>query len=164
MRSRESMLRKWANEPKVTWKYTMAIDPGGTSGLAFRMPDGEIITARAVTFEQVLDYFLGDIHKPEQVVLEEWTYFSMKVTPQGALTADICAGVRGVCYVQHIPLALRVPAARQPMQDAAERWYKQTKKKRTIAKIDSHECDALAHLLTWENLHPDLQRQTNARH
>lgn len=137
----------------------MAIDPGGTSGLAFRMPNGQVLTAKAQTFEQVLDYFLGDIQRPEQVVLEEWNYFSGHVTPEGSLTADICAGVRGVCYVLNIPLALRSPGARQPMQKTAEAWYKKEKQRKSLLKIDSHECDALAHLLTWENIHADLQRQ-----
>ena len=142
----------------------MAIDPGGTSGLAFRMLDGQILTAKAQTLEQVLDYFLGDIQKPEQVVLEEWTYFTSHVTPEGNHTADICAAIRGVCYVLKIPLALRSPAMRIPQQKIAETWYRKAHNKKTLYKIDSHECDALAHLLAWENLHPELQRQAFVKH
>jgi hypothetical protein len=149
---------------RLAWTYIMAIDPGGTTGLAFRMPDGQLLTARAQTFEQVLDYFLGDIRRPDQVVLEEWAYFSGRVTPEGSHTADICAAVRGVCYVLGIPLALRSPAMRFPQQKEAEAWYKREKHKKTILKIDSHECDALAHLLVWENLRPENQRQALVRH
>ena len=141
----------------------MAIDPGGTTGLAFRMPDGSITTCKAQTDQQVYDYFLGDIHKPEQVVLEEWSYFSGKVTPAGNLTADICAGIRALCYVLGIPLALRTPGMRQPRQPEAEAWYKKTHHVKSILKIHSHECDALAHLLTWEAIHPALQQQFIAR-
>jgi hypothetical protein len=100
----------------MKWTYTMAIDPGGTSGLAFRLQDGQILTCKAQTQEQVWDYFLGDIQRPEQVVIEEWSYFSGKVTPEGNLTADICASIRGICYILHIPLALRVPAGRSSIR------------------------------------------------
>lgn len=143
--------------------YTMAIDPGGTTGLAFRMPDKQIVTCKATTQEQVYDYFLGDIKLPEQVVLEEWQYFDGIVTPAGNHTADICAGVRALCYVLRIPLALKSPQARFPKQRQAQEWYKQTYRVKTLYKIHSHECDALAHLLAWEALHPEMQKRQLVR-
>lgn len=133
--------------------------------MAFRMPDGEITTCKAVTDTELYDYFRGDLYKrlPEQVVLEEWSYFSNKVTPDGNYTADLCAGIRAICYLLAIPLALRTPGMRNPRQVAAESWYKQAFHVKTLYKIHSHECDALAHLLAWEALHPELQRQYMAQ-
>jgi hypothetical protein len=141
--------------------YTMAIDPGGTTGLAFRMPDLSVQTCKAQTQEQVWDYFI-DIKPPDQVVLEEWQYFDGKVTPAGNFTADLCASIIGICYIMKIPLALRSPASRQPFQQQAEEWYRRQNHIKTVQKIHSHECDALAHLLTWEYMHPELRRQVNA--
>lgn len=139
--------------------YTMAIDPGGITGIAFRMPDNSLVTCTANSQEQVWDYFLGDMRLPQQVVLEEWQYFNGIVTPAGNHTADICAGIRGICYILHIPLALKSPQARFPRQRQAEEWYKKEKHVKTLYKKHSHECDALAHLLAWEALHPELQKQ-----
>lgn len=140
----------------------MSVDPGGTSGLAFRMPNNEIIVCKAQTIEEVLEYFT-DATKPQQVVLEEWQYFNGRVTPSGFLTANIVASLTGVCYVLKIPLALRTPQSRNSQQRKAEDWIKQHYKLKTILKINSHESDALAHLLAWESLHPELQKQVNKR-
>lgn len=141
-------------------KYLMAVDPGGTTGLAFRFPDGQIATCTTNSQEDLWQYFL-DNPVPDQVILEEWQYFNGRVTPSGFLTANLVASLIGICHILKIPLALRSPGSRANRQQEAEEWYKQNKRRRTILKIHSHECDALAHLLTWESLHPELQRQVN---
>lgn len=134
----------------------MAVDPGGTTGIALRLPNGRISTYAIQTQEDLWEYFLPEAPRLDQVVLEEWHYFDGIARPAGVHTAGLVASLRGICYVQNITLALRTPSSRlgKPMRDATE-WYRQQNHisaKKALVKFQSHEIDALAHLFAWEHL------------
>lgn len=135
--------------------YLMAIDPGGTTGLAFRYPKGGGIETTTVDTQEALwAYFkLYEIPLPDTVICEEWQYFTGKTTPAGIYTAHLVSSLTGICHVLGIPFALKTPTSRfAKLQDATD-WYKKARNKKRTNKMDSHEIDALAHLLTWEAAH-----------
>jgi hypothetical protein len=138
--------------------YVIAIDPGGTTGIAFRYPGGQIATSTVNTQEALWAYFENDMPKPDHVIIEEWQYFSGAATPSGVHTASLVSSVHGICYVLGIPLSLRSPGSRRPKMEEATKWYKAKVGKKYTNKMDSHEIDALAHLLQWESQHQHATR------
>jgi hypothetical protein len=126
-------------------QYLVAIDPGGTTGLAFRYPNGVIRTHATQTQEGVWQFFL-DKPYPDHVILEEWQFFDGIARPAGVLTAGIVESMKGICYVLGISLSLRTPGSRNKFQLEANSWLMKNKPGFVV-----HEVDALAHLLTWES-------------
>lgn len=132
--------------------YIIAIDPGGTTGLALRKPDGDWVTLKVQTQEDLWDFFVPSAPKPDYVVLEEWQFNDGIARPEGVLTHSLVSSIRGICYVSGVPLALRTPASRyKHLREATELYIgRRGSKSKTFTKFESHEIDALAHLLTFE--------------
>jgi len=130
-------------------KFTLAIDPGGTTGLALRI-NNDLLTTTVNTDVDLWKYFENGETWPTTVVMEEWQYFNGIVTPAGFHTANLVASVRGICHIRCIPCLLRTPQSRYFRQRAAEEWLKKNKGMKGHEWV-VHEADALAHLLTWES-------------
>src|SRR5688572_8477604 len=109
--------------------YLLAIDPGGTTGLAFRYPTGKIMTATAQTQEQVWDYLMDGAKDFDHIILEEWQFFDGIARPEGVMTAGIVESIKGICYVLKINLSLRTPRSRATFQTKAKTWLKANKPK-----------------------------------
>lgn len=131
----------------------MAVDPGGTTGVAFRLPNNEIYLTTTMTDKDLWAWFEPGQAKPDYVVCEEWQYFDNIARPAGVYTASLVSSLRGICHVLGITFVARTPQSRLPGMAEATSWYKRYRKKRTVNKQDSHEIDALAHLLTFEAQH-----------
>ena len=133
------------------YRYIIAIDPGGTSGIAIRAPDGKLSTTKVQTQEDLWALFLPNEPRPDHIIIEEWTFRTAAATPPGIMTCEIVASIKGICYVLGIPLSIRTPGARNIRMEEATKWYTQSRRRKTFSKFESHEIDALAHLLAWES-------------
>src|ERR1044072_1900129 len=130
----------------------MAIDPGGSSGVAVRLPDGKLAIKKFQTQEAIWDYLRPDEPRLDVVIIEEWQYFEGIARPEGVLTAGIVESVKGICYVLGIPISLRTPGSRMAYLKKAKEYLRKTRPGWVDSKPNSHECDALAHLLAWEEI------------
>lgn len=121
----------------------MAIDPGITTGMAFRI-DGKLATCVGYSDEDVIDL----IHDLDVVVIERFATAGRLSAP-GLLTIELVGQVRGWCRAQGIRCDVATPQARYMyMQEA----YNNIGRGKLIepSKVQQHERDALAHLLSWE--------------
>ncbi len=127
--------------PVPEYKFVLAIDPGGTTGLAFRMPDGSYHTAIALTPEQVWD-FIDD--RVDLVIYENFA--AVTISKYGIHTLKVIGGIRAMCWKHRIPIIQRQPQSRYGMLLEAKAYLKENKGDSFVV----HEVDALAHLMTWD--------------
>lgn len=118
----------------------LALDPGGTTGLAIRMEDGSLLTATASTPEEVYD-FIGNESLYDVVIIENFK--AQTIDKWGLHTVRIVGGVYAICHMQSIKHVLHQPQDRRPFLTDA----------RTLLRgrrVCVHEIDATAHLLAYE--------------
>lgn len=120
----------------------MAIDPGGTSGLAFRASGGTWFTGLETEPEEL--YKLIALHKPDNIVIENFQ--AETISKYGLHTVRIVGGVHALCTVLDIGYTLHAPQHRYPFRTEARELLVE----RGLA-FKIHEVDALAHLLRWEH-------------
>lgn len=118
----------------------MAIDPGGTIGVAWRRAD-RIHLAQLGSKEDL--WTLIKEVKPANVAYERFATAG-RLSKYGLLTIEICGGVEALCWALDIPCFRQTPGQRYGLMKEAQQHR---------ARV--HETDALAHLLTWEHLHAD---------
>lgn len=121
-----------------------SIDPGMTTGLAFRL-NGDLHTCVVTDEHEIFDLIEG----MEQVVIERFQTAGRLSAP-GLITIELVGSVRGWCYAKGIPLTMQFPVDRYPFMREAQRAIGTVIQPSKWAK---HEVDALAHLLTWEYKH-----------
>jgi hypothetical protein len=126
-------------------KIVCAIDPGGTTGIAIRLPTetDNLQTCVAKTPEELYDLInRGHI---THIVIE--TFQAQLISRHGLDTVEIVGGVKALCHVLNIELETHMPQDRYPFQQEAKQLLQG---KHTVI----HEQDALAHLLRYEYDHP----------
>lgn len=133
----------------------MGIDPGGTIGVAMKI--GDIYRTFPIKDEApaLWDWFKSDSTRPDQVVIERFATAG-RISSHGLNTVEIVGGVKSLCWVFGVPLAVRAPQQRYAFMDDAE-----TILKAIGARYVIHEHDALAHVLAWE--HWMKERAADAR-
>lgn len=121
----------------------LAIDPGGTTGLAARgLSDLEPTTMTTATPEELWDY----------VMRFEWTtvvcerFSAQVISKYGLYTVRLIGGVEALCRVKQIPFVLRTTQNRKAYMDEAHAHLMKVGR-----KFVDHQTDALAHLLAWEH-------------
>lgn len=117
----------------------MAIDPGGSTGLAVKYPDATWLTT-TLTEPGELWKFLAE--RPDEVVFEIFSTQN-RVDKYMIYTIELVGGIKGVIYTLGIHGFAHSPGKRYPFIQQAEdmlRGQGHTK----------HEVDALAHLLAHE--------------
>lgn len=120
-----------------------AIDPGITTGMAFRI-GGKLATCVGYSDEEVLDL----IHDVDVVVIERFATAGRLSAP-GLITIELVGQVRGWCRAQGIHCETAIPQARYAyMQEAINNIG--VGKLIEPSRVQQHERDALAHLLSWE--------------
>jgi hypothetical protein len=124
----------------MTYKLVMALDPGGTTGVAVRMHDGTIITAPCTKPEQVYELIVGS--KLEHVVVERFA--AVTISKYGLHTVRIVGGVYALCWEHKIPYTEHAPQHRYPFKKEARAILKGR-------RVVIHEIEALEHLLRWEH-------------
>lgn len=126
----------------LEYKKVLAIDPGGTTGVALRYgSEGKWLTASYTTPEQLCDAILKGL---DHVVIENFK--AEHISKYGLYTVKLVGGVFFACRKLDIPLTIHEPQARYPFRTDAKQMIIDSGQKYVI-----HEMDALAHLLRWEN-------------
>lgn len=128
----------------------VAVDPGGTTGIAIRVHDGTLFTFTTDTPEDLWRVVLDN--KPDVLIIEWWSYFKGTVTPAGEYTAGLCHSLEGVYFTLGKRPYKHLPKERLSPIDYTKIAKLQLKK---LYQRDFviHEVDALSHLLLWEARH-----------
>lgn len=125
--------------PVHTGRTTIAIDPGGTTGLAVRYPDGSWMTVSLNTPAQLWDFFL---ESPDEVVFEVFSTGG-RVDRYMIYTIELVGGIKAAIYALNLRGFAHSPGKRYP-------WLGQAEAMLRGQEHTPHEVDALAHLLTHE--------------
>lgn len=128
----------------------MAVDPGGTTGLAARVDDGPYQTCVCHTDGEVLRFIVDS--EPDVVVIERYIS-SVRISADGLRTVELVGKVEGLCWHLGIPVVVHTPAMRRAAQRSAEEAVRAL---RRTEGWSAHQADALAHLMMYE-------RRTRAR-
>lgn len=124
---------------KKIYTRVVAIDPGGTSGVAVRGRDGTILTTACTRPEEVYD--IVSTPGVEQVVIERFA--ATLISKYGLHTVRIVGGVYALCWKLNIPYLEHAPTDRYPFKKEARAILKGR-------RVVIHEIEALEHLLRWE--------------
>lgn len=124
-----------------SYKTVLSIDPGGTTGIAIRFPNGEIETFVCKTPEELYDFIKQVRENLEQIVIEDFN--AETISKYGIYTVRLVGGVTALARVFEIPLKVQLPQMRYPFRVEAQNIVKD---RRTVI----HERDALSHLLRFE--------------
>lgn len=120
----------------------ISIDPGGTTGLAIRYPDGQWMTVALTRPSELWEFFEAG---PDHVVFEIFT-------PQGradqymTYTIELVGGIKALLYALKLTGTAHTPGARVAYMLQAEEMLRPH-------EHVIHEVDALAHLLAYEYDH-----------
>lgn len=128
-------------------KCTLAIDPGGTTGMAIRFPDEKWHTFTCSTPEQVFDFIKGSKSVLQQIVIENFQ--AQTISKWGLHTVRIVGGVYALAHVFEIGHKVHIPQDRYPFQKDSQTLLRRRRSEDGI-KFVIHEEDALAHLLRFE--------------
>ncbi len=120
----------------------LAIDPGGTTGIAYKDTESKgspdlYVTATAKTPEELTELITPVL---DLVIIENFR--AQRIDRHGLYTVRLVGGVQVLCAHLKIKLVVQPPIMRRAFIHEA----------RTLVKPNSvvHEVDALAHLLAWE--------------
>lgn len=127
-------------------KTVMAIDPGGTSGVAVRFVNGKILTCTTTTPEQLYNMMCNACL--DHVVYE--SFQAQQINKYGLYTVELCGGIKAVAHTLGIPCAKHMPQDRYPFLDEAVKFLNDRKEATSMHYV-VHEKDALAHLFRWEH-------------
>ena len=117
--------------------------------MALKNDDGEYET---LMFEREIP-LLWDIliaQAPTVIIIERFQPYGRdtRISPDGLATIEICGSVYAIAHILHSQLIIQEAIQRLPFKSDAERLLPQL----TKAKIDSHQIDAMAHLLRYERV------------
>lgn len=119
---------------------TLAIDPGGTTGIAVRFDDGRVMTCTATSPRELWQFFQDP--KPDKVVFEIFSTGG-RVDKYMIYTIELVGGIKALCEGLSIQGYAHPPQARKAFIEQAKAILKGT-------RHVIHEVDALAHLLAHE--------------
>src|SRR3990167_8557747 len=123
----------------------IAIDPGGTTGLATRATYGgqtDLKVCVTETREELFE-FIHSVH-PTTIIIERFATAG-RLSKDGLYTIELVGGVKALCFDHKIPLIIHTPQQRKAWLHLAEAWLVGHYPDHT-----EHELDALAHLLCYE--------------
>lgn len=142
----ERVAQKWNEGPPVG-ELILAIDPGGSTGIAVRFPDGQFQTNTLTDPADLWDFFKPAV-KPQVCVFEMFSTAG-RVDKYMIYTIELVGGLRAITYALGIRSYVHVPSKRYPWLAQAEALLKGKGHTR-------HEVDALAHLLAYEGRRPNV--------
>lgn len=130
----------------------LAIDPGGSSGLAFRLDDepksAACITIPGYDIKEVVTMIAQRATQLEVIIIESFLGIQYRGS-HGIETLEMIGAVRGVCALLNLPVVKQTPAQRK-MQEPKALKILQLRKQLIKLNYTPHEVSALAHLLTYE--------------
>lgn len=121
----------------------IAVDPGYTTGMAFRDPDGQLVTCVCTTRDEVLE-MIGSW--AELVIIERFATGGTLSAP-GLHTIELGAEIVGWCKALKINWLYRAPMQRYGGMPYARGAVGHIMPSSPTAK---HEVDALAHIFAYE--------------
>lgn len=123
----------------TTGKTILAIDPGGTTGVAVRYPDGSWMTVSVTEPSELWEFF---VEKPDEVVFEIFSTGG-RVDHYMIYTIELVGGMKALIYGLNLRGFAHSPGFRYTHMAQAEDMLRG--QAHTV-----HEVDALAHLLSHE--------------
>lgn len=126
----------------------MAIDPGITTGLAFKIA-GEYRVAVATDTRDVWKLVWED--KPDLVLIEQFQ--AQHISRYGLRTVELVGAIESLCWAARIRFERRIPQHREPGMAPAIRWLEANPQ---VARTMQHHIDALAHIMAWERKFGEL--------
>lgn len=120
---------------------TLAIDPGGTTGIAMTADGVSFLTFTTDTPEHLWEYVAGHSWN---VVLCERFKTAGQISKYGLYTTELVGGTRALCYFLQMKFEYREPQHRRAWQSLAQAYLEKKGEKFVV-----HEADALAHLMAW---------------
>lgn len=121
----------------------LALDPGMTTGVAFRIGKCEPATEVLETIDAVFGLILENNW---DIVIYERFITSGRVSSYGIATIELVGAIKALCKSRGITSIAHTPGMRKAFEFRARAIL--TKRG---AKYMAHQLDALAHLLRWEN-------------
>lgn len=121
----------------------IAIDPGGTTGIAIRTTDGTILTVAEKNPLGVYDLFKMYGPQFEVVICED--FVAQHIDNYMRATIRLVGAISALAYIYNAKLYIQAPQTRKGFISRAKQ---QLKDKNVVI----HEIDAFAHLLAWESL------------
>lgn len=125
-----------------TFKVILAIDPGGTTGLAWYLQDGIYLTATADSAEKVWEEI--DPTSVDTVLYEQFS--ASIISKHGLHTVRVVGGIQALCMYHKIPCIARTAQSRIAFLDDAKDILKYQPGPKT-----PHQRDALAHILSYQH-------------
>lgn len=130
----------------------ISVDPGGSTGMAFRLDDAErsfaCITIPGYDIPEVVGQIAKRATIVQAVVIESFLGIQYR-SAHGIETLELLGAVRGVCALLGIPCIKQAPAQRTAKERIARTMLQERTKALGLA-FTPHEVSALAHLLTFE--------------
>lgn len=123
----------------VYGKTVIAIDPGGTTGVAVRYPNGDWMTISVTTPSELWEFFM---EHPDEVVFEVFSTGG-RVDKWMIYTIELVGGIKSLIFGLNLHGFAHSPGFRYPYMAQAEALLRG--QQHTV-----HEVDALAHLLAHE--------------
>lgn len=127
----------------------LAIDPGGTIGIA-TTADGETFSTFTTTTAEEL-WWLVAAGAWDMVLCENFA--AQTISKYGLHTVRLVGGVQAVCLIKAVPLTMRTPQDRRAWQEFAQKHLEE-RRTRTKERFVVHQADALAHLMSWLHWKP----------
>lgn len=122
----------------------MGIDPGGTTGIAYRIQiesEFHYITTNEANKKELYELILEQ--KPDLVLVEQFA--TWQINHHGLHTVELVGGIEAICWTNNIRVVRRTPQHRYPGIARAVAILDATGKKYT-----EHQKSALAHIFSWE--------------
>lgn len=134
---------------------TVAVDPGAHCGIAVRMSDGSL---QHTMIHNDLPAVLKYIHtiSPIVIVVERFVTAG-RISRDGLDTVEIQGSIFGLAWVLGSQLYWQTPIDRMPFIPEARQLIRANR-----TKIQSHDVDAVAHLLRWEWMQEKGRQRTPA--
>lgn len=121
----------------------LSVDPGYSTGIAARI-NGQLMTT--VVYENDV---LSLIDNMDFVIIEDFSTAG-RISAPGLRTKELCGMIQGYCIAKGIKYVVVTPQAKWTMANYVYDNFLGKGKLIERGKTQEHECDALAHLLSWE--------------
>lgn len=127
----------------------VAIDPGPHAGIAIRVDDNPIETMLFHEEAPQLYKFIYEL-APSVIVTERFQPYQthqMRVSSDGLVTIEMVGACQCLAVLLDAQIVLQTAAQRKPWESLARKHLHASH-----AKIESHEVDALSHLMRYEQM------------
>lgn len=133
----------------------IAIDPGLSTGMAFRFNNGQWGTVTipnmpdpnerlGLVLGTVVDQLMPGKDRCEAIIVEAFITMGY-LSRYGIETLELVGALKSVCYLWSIPFVKQVPGIRMGMEPTAKKMLKARE-----TQFTDHEVSALSHLLSYE--------------